>query len=75
MQTEFTPNVIPYKHTEKVKLNEKLPGKKLGCVLGQVWYLIVSIPDLFTVTYLKFVLSVFSVEYKTKKINFFGVNL
>ena len=27
----FTPNVIPNKHTEKVKSNEKRPGEKLGC--------------------------------------------
>ena len=27
----FTPNVIPNKHTEKVKWNEKQPGEKLGC--------------------------------------------
>ena len=27
----FTPKVIVMKHTEKVKLNEKRPGKKLGC--------------------------------------------
>ena len=27
----FTPNVIPNKHTAKVKSNEKQPWKKLGC--------------------------------------------
>ena len=26
----FTPNVIPNKHTAKVKWNEKRPSKKLG---------------------------------------------
>ena len=26
----FTPNVIPNKHTTKVKSNEKRPSKKLG---------------------------------------------
>ena len=27
----FPPNVIPNKHTAKVKSNEKRPRKKLGC--------------------------------------------
>ena len=27
----FTPNVIPNKHTEKVKSNEKRPSKKKDC--------------------------------------------
>ena len=31
MQTKVTPNVIPNKHTEKVKSNEKHPRKKLCC--------------------------------------------
>ena len=31
VQTMFTPDAIPNKHTEKVKSNEKQPGKKLGC--------------------------------------------
>ena len=29
----FTPNVIPNKHTAKVKSNEKRPRKELGCAL------------------------------------------
>ena len=28
----FTPIIIPNKHTEKVKLNEKRPGKKFSVV-------------------------------------------
>ena len=31
LQTLFTPNVVPNKHTEKVKSNKKRPGEKLGC--------------------------------------------
>ena len=31
MQTSFTPNVIPNKHTEEVKSKEKRPGEKLCC--------------------------------------------
>ena len=29
----FTPNVIPNKHTAKVKSNERRPTKKLGCAI------------------------------------------
>ena len=31
--------------------NTVYPGGYLDCELGQVWYLIVSIPDLCTLTY------------------------
>ena len=31
LSANFVPNVILNKHTEKVKLNKKRPGEKLGC--------------------------------------------